>query len=78
MCSLVDSALEFWLTAGKYTEQFEKKFAEYLGIRYCCLVNSGSSANLLAFMAITNIKDVRKIESQKELSEMSRTRLSNM
>lgn len=54
MCSLVDSALEFWLTAGKYTEQFEKKFAEYLGIRYCCLVNSGSSANLLAFMALTS------------------------
>lgn len=54
MCSLVDAALDFWLTAGRYTEQFEKEFAEYLGIRYCSLVNSGSSANLLAFMALTS------------------------
>lgn len=54
MCSLVDSALEFWLTAGRYTQAFEQKLAEYLGIRYCSLVNSGSSANLLAFMALTS------------------------
>lgn len=54
MCSLVDSALEFWLTSGRYTNQFEKEFAEYLGVRYCSLVNSGSSANLLAFMALTS------------------------
>ncbi len=54
MCSLVDCALEFWLTAGRYTEMFEKNFASYLGIRYCSLVNSGSSANLLAFMALTS------------------------
>lgn len=54
MANLVDSALEFWLTAGKYTVEFEKKFAEYLGIRYCNIVNSGSSANLLAFMALTS------------------------
>ena len=54
MCNLVDSALEFWLTAGRYTEEFEKAFAEYLGIRYCALVNSGSSANLIAFMALTS------------------------
>lgn len=54
MCNLVDSALEFWLTAGKYTEQFEKEFARYLGIQYCSLVNSGSSANLCAFMALTS------------------------
>lgn len=54
MVNLVDSALEFWLTAGRYTEQFEKKMAAYLGIRYCSLVNSGSSANLLAFMALTS------------------------
>lgn len=50
----MDSALEFWLTAGRYADQFEKKFAEYLGIRFCSLVNSGSSANLLAFMALTS------------------------
>ncbi len=54
MTNLVDSALEFWLTAGRYTEEFEKKFASYLGVRYCCLVNSGSSANLNAFMALTS------------------------
>ena len=54
MCNLVDSALEFWLTSGRYTEQFEVDFAKYLGIRYCSLVNSGSSANLLAFMTLTS------------------------
>ena len=54
MVNLVDSSLEFWLTSGRYTEQFEKDFAGYLGIKYCSLVNSGSSANLLAFMALTS------------------------
>lgn len=54
MVNLVDSSLEFWLTSGRYTDQFEKEFAGYLGIRYCSLVNSGSSANLLAFMALTS------------------------
>ncbi len=54
MVNLVDSSLEFWLTSGRYTEQFEKEFARYLGIKYCSLVNSGSSANLLAFMALTS------------------------
>lgn len=54
MVNLVDSALEFWLTAGRYTDQFEAQFAEYLGVKYCSLVNSGSSANLIAFMALTS------------------------
>ena len=54
MVNLVDSSLEFWLTSGRYTYEFEKKFAEYLGIKYCSLVNSGSSANLIAFMALTS------------------------
>lgn len=54
MVNLVDSSLEFWLTSGHYTDQFEKEFAEYLGIKHCSLVNSGSSANLLAFMALTS------------------------
>lgn len=54
MCNLVDSALEFWLTAGKYTDVFEKNFAKYLNVKYCSLVNSGSSANLIAFMALTS------------------------
>ncbi|MDU4961137.1 MAG: lipopolysaccharide biosynthesis protein RfbH [Sporomusaceae bacterium] len=56
MLNLVDSALDFWLTTGKYCEQFEKQFAEFLGVTYCSLTNSGSSANLLAFMAITSHK----------------------
>lgn len=54
MCNLVDSALDFWLTAGKYTKEFEAGLAEYLGIRFCSLVNSGSSANLLAMAALTS------------------------
>ena len=54
MMKLVDSSLEFWLTSGRYTDEFEKKFAQYLGVRYVSLVNSGSSANLLAFMALTS------------------------
>ena len=54
MTNLVDSALEFWLTSGRYTEQFEKELGEYLGVKYVSLVNSGSSANLNAFMALTS------------------------
>ncbi|MEG0784019.1 MAG: lipopolysaccharide biosynthesis protein RfbH [Christensenella sp.] len=54
MENLVDSALEFWLTTGRYADKFEKEFAEFLGVKYCSLVNSGSSANLLAFMALTS------------------------
>ena len=65
---LVDSALEFWLTSGRYTNQFEKQMAEYLEVRFCSLVNSGSSANLLAFMALTSplLKD-RKINRGDEV-----------
>lgn len=54
MCNLVDSALEFWLTSGRYTKKFEEDFSNYLGVKHCALVNSGSSANLLAFMALTS------------------------
>lgn len=54
MKNLVDSALEFWLTSGRYTDEFEQKLSEYLGVKYCSLVNSGSSANLNAFMALTS------------------------
>ena len=54
MTNLVDSSLEFWLTSGRYTDEFELKFAEYLDVKYCSLVNSGSSANLNAFMALTS------------------------
>lgn len=54
MVNLVDSSLEFWLTFGRYSKEFEKGLAEYLGVRWALLVNSGSSANLLAFMALTS------------------------
>lgn len=53
MQALTDTTLDFWLTAGRFAEQFEHQFAEWLGVRFACLVNSGSSANLLAFMALT-------------------------
>lgn len=54
MVNLVDSALEFWLTSGRYTAKFESEFASFLGVKSVSLVNSGSSANLLAFMALTS------------------------
>ena len=54
--SLVDSALDFWLTAGRYAKQFETDFAEFLGVKHCLLTNSGSSANLLAVSALTSPK----------------------
>lgn len=54
MENLVESALEFWLTAGHYTDEFERGLAAFLGVKHCSLVNSGSSANLLAFMALTS------------------------
>jgi CDP-6-deoxy-D-xylo-4-hexulose-3-dehydrase len=56
LVNLISSSLDFWLTAGPYAEKFEKGFAEKLGVRYCSLVNSGSSANLLAVMALTSPK----------------------
>ena len=52
--NLIDAGLEFWLTAGRYTKQFEENFAHFLNIKYCHACNSGSSANLLAFMALTS------------------------
>jgi CDP-4-dehydro-6-deoxyglucose reductase, E1 len=54
MVNLVDSALEFWLTEGRYTREFERKFAEKLMVPFSLLVNSGSSANLLAFATLTS------------------------
>lgn len=54
MVNLADSMLEFWLTSGRFTDEFEAKLANYLGLPYCSLVNSGSSANLLAFMTLTS------------------------
>ena len=59
--NLVESALDFWLTSGRFTQQFEKKLAEFLGVKSALFVNSGSSANLLAFMTLTSplLKDRR-------------------
>ncbi|NLE04453.1 MAG: lipopolysaccharide biosynthesis protein RfbH, partial [Crenarchaeota archaeon] len=54
LVNLVDSALDFWLTYGSYSRDFEKKFADFLGVKWAFLVNSGSSANLLAFHALTS------------------------
>lgn len=56
IANLVDASLDFWLTTGRYAEMFERGFAEFLGVGHCSLVNSGSSANLLAFMALTSPK----------------------
>ncbi|TGU70053.1 lipopolysaccharide biosynthesis protein RfbH [Geomonas terrae] len=56
IATLVDSSLDFWLTTGRYAERFEKELASYLGVAHCSLTNSGSSANLLAFMALTSPK----------------------
>lgn len=53
MCALTDAMLDFWLTTGRFSEQFEKNFADWIGVKYAHLVNSGSSANLLAFMTLT-------------------------
>ncbi len=56
LVNLIDASLDFWLTTGRYADQFEHGFARHLGTKHCLLVNSGSSANLLAFMALTSPK----------------------
>jgi CDP-6-deoxy-D-xylo-4-hexulose-3-dehydrase len=53
MCALTDAALDFWLTTGRFSDQFEREFAAWIGVKYAHLVNSGSSANLIAFMTLT-------------------------
>lgn len=53
MCALTDAMLDFWLTTGRFAEEFEKGFAKWIGVKHAYLVNSGSSANLIAFMALT-------------------------
>lgn len=66
--ALVDSSLDFWLTTGRYAEKFENDFAKFLGVKHCSLTNSGSSANLLAFMALTSPKlDERRIKKGDEV-----------
>jgi len=66
--SLVDSSLDFWLTYGRFSKQFEEDLAAFLGVKHCFLVNSGSSANLLAFAALTSPRlGERRIERGDEV-----------
>lgn len=66
--SLVDASLDFWLTTGRFATEFEKDFAAFLGVKFCSLVNSGSSANLLAFMALTSpLLGERRIQKGDEV-----------
>ncbi len=58
--NLVEASLDFWLTEGRFAQQLEKEIADFLDVKYCCLTNSGSSANLLAFMALTSSKLKKK------------------
>ncbi len=68
MMNLVDSSLEFWLTSGRYTREFEEEFAKKINVKYCSLVNSGSSANLLAFMCLTSpLLEARAIKRGDEI-----------
>lgn len=53
MCALTDATLDFWLTTGRFSDEFEKNFAKWIGVKHAHLVNSGSSANLIAFMVLT-------------------------
>jgi CDP-6-deoxy-D-xylo-4-hexulose-3-dehydrase len=53
---LLDASLDFWLTTGRFAEQFQREFARWMGVRHCFLVNSGSSANLVALSALTSPK----------------------
>ncbi|MGM9552422.1 MAG: lipopolysaccharide biosynthesis protein RfbH [Clostridia bacterium] len=54
MCALTDATLDFWLTTGRFSDEFEKEFAKWIGVKYAHLVNSGSSANLIAFSVLTS------------------------
>ena len=68
LCNLVDSSLEFWLTHGRYSRDFEAKLADYLDVRFALLVNSGSSANLLAFSALTSpLLEERRVKRGDEV-----------
>ena len=56
LANLIDASLDMWLTSGRYGDKFEKEFSKFLGIKHCALVNSGSSANLVAMTALTSHK----------------------
>lgn len=66
--NLIDASLDMWLTAGRFAEEFEKEFPKFLGRKYCALVNSGSSANLIAISALTSYKlGERRLKSGEEV-----------
>jgi CDP-6-deoxy-D-xylo-4-hexulose-3-dehydrase len=68
MVKLVDASLDFWLTASRYADEFENRLAEYIGVSDCALVNSGSSANLVAFSSVTSPKlGARRIKPGDEV-----------
>jgi CDP-6-deoxy-D-xylo-4-hexulose-3-dehydrase len=67
LLSLVDAALEFWLTTGRFAEQFEREFADFFGVRHAVLVNSGSSANLLALSCLTSPQLERRLRPGDEV-----------
>ncbi len=70
--NLIDASLDFWLTAGSYARQFERNLAKFLNVTYCSLVNSGSSANLLAFMTLTSSRlGNRRIKPGDEIITVS-------
>lgn len=56
LCNMIDASLDMWLTTGRFNDEFEKKFAQYLSVKYALTTNSGSSANLLALSALTSHK----------------------
>ena len=56
LMNMIDASLDMWLTAGRFNNEFEKKFAQYLGVKFALSTNSGSSANLLALSALTSHK----------------------
>ena len=64
---LVDASLEFWLTDGDYSEEFSNKLSDFIGVKHVRLVNSGSSANLVALSALTSTKIKNKISAGDEV-----------
>jgi CDP-6-deoxy-D-xylo-4-hexulose-3-dehydrase len=68
MVNLIDSSLDFWLTQGPWTHKFERRLADWLGVKFCAVTNSGSSANLLAFYTLTSHKlGDRRIKKDDEV-----------
>lgn len=72
MCALTDTMLDFWLTTGRFADEFESNFASWIGVKYAHLVNSGSSANLIAFMVLTSPElGARQIKKGDEVITVS-------